>query len=202
MRSLLFAVAGVSGSGKTSLAHYLKTAFTEQGQYSCCVLAQDSYYRDFSARSLTERAAINFDHPASFDHKTLIQSLQSLKAGQSIEMPQYDYAEHKRASKVCQQVPVDVIIFEGILALHWPQIRSLVDTGVYLKTPLETCFERRLARDVKQRGRVESSVRAQFKNHVEPMFEQYVAPQRQWADIVASDGGSNRWVYDSLLKEM
>jgi hypothetical protein len=48
----------------------------------------------------------------------------------------------------------------------------------------DICLERRLERDVRERGRTPESVVEQFRTTVAPMAERYVRPTRVQADVV------------------
>ncbi|MDO3388794.1 uridine kinase [Gilvimarinus sp. SDUM040013] len=202
MKTQLLAIAGVSGSGKTCLARYLAEHSSALSQGSVCVIAQDNYYHDYSARSDADRARINFDHPHSFDVHELLSDLTALKSNRTVAIPQYDYVNHKRKSERSQQKPVDLIILEGILALHWSQLRALTDCSVYLNTPLSICLERRLLRDTSERGRTRDSVMTQYRQHVLPMYEAYISEQAQWADILVADGGANPVVLKQIRERL
>ncbi|HND85887.1 MAG TPA: hypothetical protein PLU50_08780, partial [Pseudobdellovibrionaceae bacterium] len=59
-------------------------------------------------------------------------------------------------------------------------------------------YERRLARDVSERGRTPSGVKAQFEAQVKPMHDLFVEPSKKYANWTINDVGD----YDRLLKEV
>lgn len=178
--STVFAIAGVSGAGKSTLAAKLVQRLERAG-LSAVQVCQDRYYRDFSHLPMAERAAINFDHPDSFDFEALERDLARLKAGGRIERPPYDYTHH-RPGQVREAIgPAAVIVVEGILILHRESVRQQIDASVYLDEPLALCLERRIARDCAERGRSRDEVVRQFERQVSPMFERYGKRQSRWA---------------------
>ncbi|UTF60348.1 uridine kinase [Gilvimarinus sp. DA14] len=185
----LLTIAGVSASGKTTLMDYLARGVHKRfGYYPTCV-SMDGYYRDFSALAPHELQQVNYDHPDSFDVTALIRDLRYLKAGKPIYPRSYDYVQHKPVEAVTLTETKPVLVLEGILPLHFTEILSLSDLTVYIDTPINDCYARRLRRDTLERGRSEESIRYQFETHVMPMYNAYIQPQKERADRVLADGG-------------
>ena len=178
----LIAVVGASGSGKSSVVALL-TAGREGG---ISVVHADSYYRDLSHLTFEERDRVNYDHPDAIEFERLCKDLQSLKAGEGIEAPVYDFSVHNRAAETQAIDATDVVIVEGILVLADPSAVELIDKIVFIDTSLATCLKRRIERDRTERGRSERSVRDFWETRAAPMFSQYVAPWRDRADLVLS----------------
>ena len=180
-RPFSIAVAGGSGSGKTSLTRALVEALGEDG---CCVLDHDSYYHDLSDRPLSLRQRTNFDHPDSLDNALLQRHLDALLRGAAVERPIYDFATHTRtdATKPVETRPV--VICEGILLLAVPALRRSFDLRVFVDAPADVRALRRLRRDIVERGRTVESVVKQYFDTVRPMHEQFVEPARRTADLV------------------
>ena len=162
------------------------------------VIAEDSYYTDQGHLSMDQRVQTNYDHPKALDHQLLCTHLQALKIGDAVEIPTYSYSEHTRMADTIKMTPKKVIILEGILLLTVPALRDLMDASVFMDTPLDICFMRRLVRDVKERGRTMESVMAQYTETVRPMFLQFIEPSKQYADIIVPRGGKNRIATDIL----
>ncbi len=179
--SLLIGISGGSGSGKTTLANMMAKHF---GHRHSATFAFDSYYRDQAHLDDAERALVNFDHPDSLDVDLFVQHLRDLRVGTEIAVPIYDFTRHSRTEDVHIIDPKPIIIVEGILLLAFPEIRSCLDFTVYRDCPEEVRFQRRLARDVAERGRTPESVAAQFEATVKPMHDHYVQPSMDVADLV------------------
>ena len=180
----LIGIAGPSGAGKSYLARYLADVLHAR------ILALDSYYRDLSHLTAAERARNNFDAPEALEHELLIEQVACLKRAESVRLPVYDFATHTRSAKTSALAPGEIVIVEGLFALHWPGLRELLDTRVYVDLKDDTCLKRRKARDVRERGRTAQSVDEQYRATVRPMAERYVRPSAQHADVVVS--GSER----------
>ncbi|AGH38496.1 Uridine kinase [Bibersteinia trehalosi USDA-ARS-USMARC-188] len=197
---IVIAIAGASASGKSLIASTIyKELKAELGQEDIGIISEDAYYKDQSHMVMEERIKTNYDHPNSMDHALLVQHLKQLKQGQSVEIPEYDYAEHNRKATVTYFSPKKVIILEGILLLTDEHIRNEIDMSIFVDAPLDICFIRRLQRDMEERGRTLESVLNQYRTTVRPMFLQFVQPSKQYADIVVPRGGKNR-VAINILK--
>ena len=196
---VVIAIAGASASGKSLIA---KTIYEELcrdlGTDQIGVIAEDAYYRDQGHLSMDERVLTNYDHPKALDHELLCQHLQALKDGNPVDIPVYSYTEHTRTDEKVNLTPKKVIILEGILLLTDPALRDQMDASVFMDTPLDICFMRRLSRDVAERGRTMESVMSQYTETVRPMFLQFVEPSKQYADIIVPRGGKNRIATDIL----
>lgn len=196
---VIIGIAGASASGKSLIA---KTIYEELcrdlGTDQIGVIAEDAYYQDQSHLSMEERVQTNYDHPKALDHELLCKHLAQLKSGKSAQIPCYSYVEHTRTDEIIDMTPKKVIILEGILLLTDPALREVMDASVFMDTPLDICFLRRLTRDVEERGRTMESVIAQYKKTVRPMFLQFIEPSKQYADIIVPRGGKNRIATDIL----
>jgi uridine kinase len=180
----LVGLAGGSGSGKTALAREL-TAQLPPGE--SVTLELDSYYLD---RSGFAPADLNFDEPAAFDHQLLFKDVKALARGEAINKPVYNFANHSRLARTMSIAPQRWVLIEGLFALYWPEVRDLLDLKVFIDSDHQTCLERRLARDVRERGRTRASIEKQYWESVRPMFESHLLTTRDFADLII-DGQEN-----------
>ncbi len=196
----IIAIAGASASGKSLFASTVyQELVAEFGGERISVLAEDAYYRNQDHLSMDQRVLTNYDHPAAFEHELLAQHLQQLRDdGQSIEMPQYCYKTHTRKTETIRVQSAKVILVEGILLLSDARLRELFNITVFMDTPLDICLLRRIKRDVEERGRSISSITEQYENYVRPAFFEFIAPSKQYADIVVTRGGKNQIAIDIL----
>jgi uridine kinase len=176
----LIGIAGPSGSGKSFLASHLRRAL------KAVVLELDRYYRDLSHLPLEERARINFDAPEALEHEILIEQVRRLQNRETVQLPVYDFTTHTRVARTKTLSPSEVVIVEGLFTLHWPGLRELLGTKVYMDLHDELCLTRRTARDVRERGRTVESVLEQYEATVAPMAQRYVRPTIAHADVVVS----------------
>ena len=176
-------------SGKTTLARNIYESLG--GDKLCSYLVHDDYYKDISHLSIEERAATNFDHPDSLDTDLLIEHVQALKEGKTIEVPNYDFSTHMRTDRRTKKLPKPVILIEGILIFSDSRLAQLLDCKVFVDTDPDIRFTRRLMRDTKERGRTVEQVIEQYHNTVRPMHNCYVEPSKESADIIVY-GGTNK----------
>jgi len=198
-RGILIGVSGASGSGKTLVAN---TLFDLLGSDKVVIMQEDSYYKDLSFLPIEERAKFNFDHPDAFDHDLLLEHLNLLLHGETIEHPVYDFTTHSRKKETKKVGPHEIIILEGILLLVIPEIREIMDIKIFIDTPADICFIRRLQRDIKERGRSVESVINQYQKTVRPMYLQFVEPSKRYADLIIPHGGKNVIAIDIIQSKI
>lgn len=189
----IIGVAGGSGSGKTYFARELQKIL---GDDCCTIIYQDNYYIDQSHRFDGDGGSVNFDHPSSLDFNLLALGLSQLRAGKSIEVPLYEFATHKRLTKTITCEPKKIILVDGILILDSSVVRAQLDEAIFFDTPEEIRYQRRLDRDVNERGRTPEGVKKQFDLQVRPMHEQFVQTSKCYAKTVVCDLGE----YSEVLK--
>ena len=174
-------ICGGSGSGKTTLCRRL----TERlGETEASVLAFDAYYRDLSHLPFAERRQGNFDHPDSLDSELFLQHLDALRRGISVDVPVYDFATHTHSGRFERVEAAPVLLVEGILLLALAEAVERLDYSMFLDVPEPVRLQRRIYRDMTERGRPEDHVRRQFAATVAPMHDAYVQPSRRRADRI------------------
>jgi len=193
LKPLTIGICGGSGAGKTTLADELCGRFHDE---RILRLPHDAYYRDQDHLSPDRKKEINFDHPDSLDTADLIRDLEALFRGESVVIPVYDFSQHRRTGGMTVK-PAPVILLEGILILENPRLRKLLDIKVFVNVDEDIRLSRRLARDIRERGRDLESVLAQYSSTVRPMHRRFVQPSSEFADLVVRDG-RNRVVVDVL----
>ena len=195
MNTIIIGIAGGTGSGKTSLA---KEILSEYGEGEVAVIEQDSYYNDLSHILYEERVIQNYDHPDSIDIELFESHLHGLLNGESVNVPTYDFSTHVRMEKTTTITPHHVIVVEGILTLHYTQLRDLFAIKIFVDTPADIRFIRRLTRDIHERGRTPDSVNKQYLATVRPMHNQFVEPSKYFADLIIPEGGENKVAVDLI----
>ena len=192
----IIGIAGGTASGKTTVAKRLKKLAEPHG--TVAMLRLDDYYKDLSYLPFEERRKVNFDHPDSYDFDLLISDIKHLLNGEAIEKPTYDFVQSVRAKETEHVEPGDVIIVEGILIFTCQELLDLFDMKIYVDTPDDIRFIRRLKRDINERGRTIESVVNQYLTTVRPMHLTFVEPSKRKADIIIPEGGKNEVAIDVL----
>lgn len=195
-RPIIIGIAGGTCSGKSSIANILIEEFRYTNSIN--IIKEDDYYKDQSHLPMEERVKTNYDHPLAFDFDLMIEHLDQLIKGQSIEKPTYDYTVHNRAEQTEVVHPSDVLIIEGLFALYTPAIRDMEDIKIFVDTPADVRFIRRLKRDVAERARTVESITTQYLTTVKPMHDQFIEPTKQYADVIIPQGKENKVAIDLL----
>ncbi len=177
----IIGVAGGTASGKTTFVQEVLSGF--EAQY-VGLIAQDAYYKDNSHLSFEERCLLNYDHPDSIDFDLMVDQIKALKQGQEIDQPVYDYKVHNRTADTLQISPKPVLIVEGILVLHHKALRDLMDLKIFVDAPAPLRLDRRLQRDITQRGRNQQEVMERYTDTLKPMHDTFIEPSKAHADIV------------------
>ncbi len=191
----IIGITGGTASGKTT--------FVEQLIAQCDadwvnIISQDDYYKPLSHLTLEEREKTNFDHPDALDFELLEQHLLSLKKGETIEKPTYSFETHNRLVQKIDILPKPILILEGILVLSILEIKSLCDYTIFVDAPEIVRQERRLQRDMAERGRTRESVLYQFETNIHPMHRQFIDPIKTTVNKII-DGTQS---FDTPLKEV
>ena len=199
MKPIIIGIAGGTSSGKTTIA---KRIFEETKKYGTVAMIKiDDYYK-LNDQPLEERAKINYDHPNTYDVNYIVSNLKDLKEGKDITKPTYDFVNHKR-SEITEKVNAsNVIIVEGILTLAIKEIEEMCDIKLFVDTPDDIRFIRRLKRDVKERGRTVESVINQYFETVRPMHKTFVEPSKEKADLIIPEGGENKIAIDIIVNKI
>jgi uridine kinase len=194
---VVMGIAGASGSGKTTLA--VELARELDGIY----FPIDNYYRDLGHMPFSERVKQNFDDPALIESSLLAKHVATLARGEMIERPLYDFSTHTRVLDRTEGIRAgSLVLIEGLFALYYPELLPLYQFRVYVDTPDDLCFERRMKRDTVERGRSAESVRVQYEKTVRPSSISYVRPSAVHADLTIDGTAALDWKVEQVLAEM
>lgn len=179
-RPKLIGIAGGSGSGKTTLSKALTLSL------GAVNIPHDAYYHTLPDAYRGPRIAeYNFDHPDALDTEQLIEDLDALLAGRTIQVPDYDFANCRRRDPSTWRTvaPHTWVVVEGILVLAIPELRAMFDHTVFVDCPGDIRLARRLRRDVVERGDATEPLLVQYLATVRPMHEQLVQPSGEFAEL-------------------
>jgi len=181
MDVLVIGIAGGTGSGKTTVARRI---IDQVGAERIASIEQDSFYKDLSHIASDKRAKHNFDHPSALDFNLFKEQVKTLKEGKIVKKPIYDFVTHTRIKETIAVEPRQVLIVEGILIFDNKELRDLLDIKIFVETPSDIRFIRRLMRDINVRGRDIESVVKQYYSTVRPMHLAFVEPSREHSDVI------------------
>jgi uridine kinase len=193
----IIGISGGSGSGKTTIVRQIAQIVPD---FVC--LAQDRYYKSAEFMDNQHITAFNFDHPSAFDTELMVEHLRALKRGETIQVPVYDFVRNRRGEETEAVAPRSLVLFEGIMVFVDPRVRELLDLKLYVDTPDDIRFIRRLQRDIAERGRTMDSVVRQYLSTVRPMHQEFVEPSKRHADVIIPEGGFNEVAMDMIASRI
>jgi uridine kinase len=196
---LIIGIYGGTGSGKTTIVNMIASHFSSN---DIEIISQDSYYKDNSDISYEDRCKLNFDHPDAIDFNLLHKHLKNLRKGGTVEQPIYDFKIHNRLKKTIQIKPKKILILEGILIMCHAEIRSIFDLKIFINANSKTRMERRIKRDIVERGRSRDEVLKRYIETLKPMHEKFIEPTKIYANYIIENQFNNKLNIDELLEKM
>lgn len=196
----IIGIAGSSGSGKTSLAVEIVRSLNLPW---VIILSIDSFYKSLTPEqnALAHLNEYDLDSPKSIDFDLLVEKLKDLKQGKRTDIPVYSFQQHQRLDKTVSIYSPHVVILEGILALNDPRVLDLLDMKIFVEADADVCLSRRIVRDVRERGRTIEGTIKQWFSYVKPVFQQYVEPQREIADLIVPRGMQNLMAIQMIVNQ-
>jgi uridine kinase len=196
---LIIGIAGGSGCGKTTVVREIIKRLPKN---SVSVIPQDAYYWDNGHLTPEEKLKINFDHPNSIEWDLLVRHIDSLRKGESIEMPVYSYISCARLQETVKIEPRQVIIIEGILIYSDKELSKRFDIKIYVDAESDDRLMRIIRRDTVERGRDPMQVLEHYSRWVKPMHLQFIEPTKRIADIIVPQGGENKVAIEILASRI
>lgn len=185
-KPFIIGIAGGTGSGKTTIAKDIQSADPN----NIVIISHDNWYKDRSDVPLAERKKLNYDEPAAIDAELFFKQVSDLKNGIAIEMPEYDFSDHTRKPERKHIEAKPIIIIEGILILTDPRIRDLLNLSIFIDLDADIRLARRLKRDVGERDRTFEESINQYLISAQPMYDKYVEPGKDEADMIIRNEGT------------
>ncbi len=197
--TVIIGICGGTGSGKTTVVDKIIENMDTR-KYS--ILKHDDYYKQRDDLSMEEREKINYDHPFSIDNDLLIENIQDLLDGKTIVKPLYDFTVHNRKKETEIVEPTEILILDGILIFEDKRLRDFMDIKLFVDTDADVRILRRIKRDIEERGRTLDSVINQYLKTVKPSHEQFIEPNKKYADIIVPHGGENSVAIDFITTKI
>jgi len=192
----VIALAGGTGSGKTTIARDIAVQCELFFGLKACVVSMDNYYKNSNIDKFD-----NYDHPDAFNALLLSEDLNLFLSQKSVPLRRYSYSS-KESDTVAVMRDIDLVILEGLYALHFPEIRQISCTNLYLDIDEETRIERRLKRDLCERNISEEENIRMIDNFVKKMHTQYVSKQKKFANIHITPNNAHLPTSAELLKKI
>lgn len=208
-RPFLIGVGGGTASGKSTVCSKIMEQLgqdaVDQKQRQVVIISLESFYHPLSEEQINQarKGMYNFDHPDAFDEDLIFNTLKKIKEGKTVELPQYDFKNHRMKSEETKKVyPADVILFEGILIFYFKRIRDLFNMKLFVDTDADTRLSRRVTRDMKIYGRELDQILHQYTNYVKPAFEEFCLPTKKYADVIIPRGADNTVAIDLIVQHI
>lgn len=194
-KPFVIGIAGGSGSGKT---FFLKCFLNHFRENEVCLLSQDDYYfRVAHTMTAEENKLYNFDQPSTIDNKLFINDIESLIKGETVYQKEYTFNNPKAEPKMLEIKPAPIIMVEGLFILHFKEIADLLDLKIFIDAEEDIALQRRLKRDLIERGYPENDVLYKWENHVVPAYKDYLLPHKGTCDEIISN---NTHIAEDIIK--
>lgn len=174
-------IAGSSGSGKTFFLNCFLKHFSPE---EVTLISQDDYYIPANTKTQEENKLYNFDLPTSIDRSAFYKDISDLFDGKTIYKEEYTFNNPAIKPKMLEIKPAPILIIEGLFIYHYTEVNTLIDHRIFLDANQDIALERRLRRDLIERGYFEDDVRYKWVNHVLPSYNEYLLPYKNSCDQV------------------
>jgi len=185
-RPFLVGIAGGSGSGKSTLVRALTALL---GADRVATLSHDAYYCDRSHLPAAQRAVLGYDSPEALDTELFLEHLAALRARRAVRAPRYCFSTDRRVGVGAAVEPRPIVLVDGVLLLHDPRVRALLDLTVFLDVPDAARLSRRTRSDVSDEPRARRSGLSVYDAIVRGSHARYVEPTKALADLVLLNVG-------------
>lgn len=194
-KPFVIGIAGGSGSGKT---FFLKCFLNHFKKEEICLLSQDDYYyRVGHTMTAEENKLYNFDLPATIDNNQFLSDIKSLINGETVYQKEYTFNNPNAEPKLLEIKPAPIVMVEGLFILHFEEIAEILDMKIFIDTDEDIALQRRLKRDLIERGYPEGDVLYKWNNHVMPAFNDYLLPHKEQCDKIITN---NTHVADDIIQ--
>ncbi len=177
-------ITGNSGAGKT---FFLNCFLNHFAPHEVALISQDDYYIPANTKTQEENKLYNFDLPTAIDRENFYRDMIRLFEGQTVYREEYTFNNPVRIPRLLETKPAPILIVEGLFIFHYEEVNALLDYRIFLHAEPEVALQRRLKRDLAERGYPEADVRYKWANHVMPAYHAYLLPHRDRCDRVIAN---------------
>jgi len=193
-KPFIIGIAGGSGSGKT---FFLKCFLQHFSQNEVSLVSQDDYYFPVPpGMSAEENKLFNFDLPDTIDHQHFEDDINALLSGKSITKKEYTFNNPNAIPKMLEIKSAPIIIVEGLFILYFKKLAALLDMKIFIDADDDIALQRRLKRDLIERGYSHDDVMYKWVNHVVPAYKEYLLPYKDECDQIITN---NTHVADDII---
>jgi uridine kinase len=190
----IIGIAGGSGSGKT---FFLKCFLEHFKEDEVCLVSQDDYYIPVADNMTPEENRLyNFDLPHTIDKDHFMADIDKLMHGESFTKKEYTFGNPNAIPKMLTIKPAPIIIVEGLFIMHFKEIADVLDLKIFIDVEEDIALQRRLKRDLIERGYSHDDVMYKWINHVVPAYKEYLLPYR---DVCQKVVINNSHVADDII---
>jgi uridine kinase len=175
---MIIAIAGGTGSGKTTVAKKIKELYTQESNINVTIISMDNYYKNKHTQVFD-----NYDHPNAFDIDLLYADLLTYLSTGKIVQRSYDYVLKER-SVLAIEKNIHLIILEGLYSFYVKKIRDVCTLTLYLDVDEALRIKRRISRDLEERNISMEENMKMIHGFVNEMYKEHVLKQREMADKV------------------
>ena len=183
----IIGIAGGSGSGKTTFIRHIRQQFPDS---ELCIISMDDYYLPRAEQPIGHDNQINFDLPKSFNKKLIIQDLNRLFQGETIQKEEYVFNNPDATPVMKYFKPAPIVIIEGLFVFHFKKIAPLLDMKIFFYVQENIKVIRRIKRDQTERGYPIEDVLYKYEHHVMPSYKKYIEPYMESCDIIVNNNKS------------
>jgi len=193
-KPFIIGIAGGSGSGKT---FFLKCFLEHFSHNEVCLVSQDDYYFPVPPEMTAEENRLfNFDLPDTIDHQHFEDDINKLLNWQPIQKKEYLFNKPGAIPKMLEIKPAPILIVEGLFILHFEKIAGMLDLKIFIEADDEIALQRRLKRDLMERGYSHDDVMYKWINHVVPAYKEFLLPYKNHSDQIITN---NTHVADDII---
>lgn len=178
-------LTGLSGAGKTYYVEALKSALGS----AVTVVGFDDYYKPLEFQHVDAFGEANYDLPSALYSERFHEDLMNLIAFKPVLIKKYQFENYDAPEQTEIVSPAPILLVEGLFVMDYSAVDSLLDYRIFVDCDMQLCYDRRIERDVRERGIPLQRSLHQWEHHVMPAFNNHILPHKQRCDLVIENNG-------------